>query len=425
MPNPLVLSLESARRLAVTCQHLAGPRPGGDVDGLRQVLRTLRCLQLDPVNAVARSHLLVLWSRVGGYDPADLDTLLWEERWLFEYWAHAASIVLAEDYPIHQVMMRGYPGTGSVYGRRVRDWLEANGELRQHVLDRLRESGPLAPAAFDDRASVAWQSSGWTNGRNVERMLDFLWVQGQIMVAGRRGRTRHWDLAERWLAGWAGAAPLPRREAVSQAAEHALRALGVARPADIERHFTRDRYPGLAQILDDLERSGRIVPAEVEGGSERWYAHRDVLDLLEQPWQPRTTLLSPFDNLICDRARTERLWGFAFRTEMYVPKDKRLYGHYIMPILHGERLAGRLVPRLDRRRKVLEVEGLFPEPDFPYGEASVQAVGEAIAELAAFAGAREVGYAGTVADPWRTVRTSYVAGRSARARAVRRTAGCE
>jgi hypothetical protein len=401
MPNPLVLSLESARRLAVTCQHLAGPRPGGGLDGLRQVLRTLRCLQLDPIDAVARSHFLVLWSRLGDYDRADLDTLLWQERWLFEYWAHAASIVLAEDYPIHHVMMRGYAKGESPYAQRVRGWIEANDGLRQHVLDRLRTAGPLPPAAFDDLTSVPWQSSGWTNGRSVERMLDFLWSQGSIMVAGRAGRTRHWDLAERWLPAWADAPPLPRREAVSLAAEHALRALGVARVADIERHFIRDRYPELPEILDELQRSGRVVPAEVEGGSERWHVHRDVLGLLEREWQPRTTLLSPFDNLICDRARTERLWGFEFRTEMYVPKHKRRYGYYIMPILHGERLIGRLVPRFDRRKQVLEIEGLFPEAGFPGDEVSVRAVGEAVAELAAFAGAREVAYAATVSAPWR------------------------
>ncbi|MFI6797328.1 winged helix-turn-helix domain-containing protein [Streptosporangium canum] len=402
MSVPLVLGAESARRLAVNCQHLAGPRPGGDLEGLRQVLRTLRCLQLDPVNVVARSHLLVLWSRVGGYDPADLDVLLWRERWLFEYWAHAASIVLAEDYPIHQATMRGYPAARSRYGRRVHDWLEANDGLRRHVLDRLREAGPLPAGGFDDRTTVAWESRGWTNGRNVERMLDFLWIQGKIMVAGRDGRRRHWDLAERRLPEWTGDGPLPQEEVVSRAAEHALRALGVARAADIERHFIRDRYPGLAEVLDRLERSGRVLPARVEGGTERWYVHRDVLGLLERDWEPRTTLLSPFDNLICDRERTERLWGFAFRTEMYVPRDKRRYGHYILPILHGERLIGRLVPRLDRRRGLLEIEGLFPEADTPADGATVQAVGRAVAELGAFVGAREISYGDKVAEQWRT-----------------------
>ncbi|MEV6864967.1 crosslink repair DNA glycosylase YcaQ family protein [Streptosporangium subroseum] len=366
------------------------------------MLRTLRCLQLDPVNVVARSHLLVLWSRVGHYDPADLDVLLWRERWLFEYWAHAASIVLAEDYPIHHVMMRGYPAGRSGYGQRVHDWLETNDGLRQHVLDRLREAGPLPIGGFDDCATVPWASSGWTNGRNVDRMLDFLWFQGQITVAGREGRRRHWNLTERWLPEWVGGEPLPQEEAVSLAAEHALRALGVARAIDIERHFTRDRYPALAAALDRLERSGRVLLAQVEGGIEQWYVHRDVVGLLERDWEPRTTLLSPFDNLICDRERTERLWGFTFRTEMYVPKDKRLYGHYILPILHGERLIGRLVPRLDRRRGLLEIEGMFPEAETLADEATTRAVGRAVAELGAFVGAGKISYGDKVAEPWRT-----------------------
>ncbi|SEH01573.1 hypothetical protein SAMN05444920_12121 [Nonomuraea solani] len=394
----MILTLESARRLAVTSQHLAGPPADGGLEGMRQVLRRLRCLQLDPVNAVARSHLLVLWSRLGAYDPADLDVLLWQERWLFEYWAHAASIVLSEDYPIHQLMMRRYPGERSGYGRLVRDWLAANDELRRHVLDRLAEKGALPPGAFEDVAAVAWKSSGWTNGRNVERMLDFLWTQGQIVVAERRGRTRHWDLTTRWLPDWAQGEPLSEVEAVTLATEHALRALGVARAIDIERHFTRDRYPGLTQVLEELESRGRVVPAQVEGGDERWYIHRDALEQAE--WQPRTTLLSPFDNLICDRERTQRLWGFTFRTEMYVPKHKRQYGHYIMPILHGERLIGRIVPKIDRRRGVMEIEGVFPELDTVADPDTVRAVHDAITDLAGFAGAREVVFGERVVATW-------------------------
>ncbi|MEV0616845.1 crosslink repair DNA glycosylase YcaQ family protein [Nonomuraea sp. NPDC050404] len=399
----LTLSLRSARRLAVMCQHLAGPRPGGDLEGLRQVLRRLRCLQLDPINAVARSHLLVLWSRVGHFDPADLDVLLWRERWLFEYWAHAASIVLAEDYPIHHYLMRRYGAGQSAYSKMVGDWLRDNDALRGHVLDRLREKGPLPPAGFDDLAAVPWKSTGWTNGRNVDRMLDFLWCQGHVMVAGRQGRTRHWDLAERCLPEQARAEPLPTEQVVALAAEHALRALGVARPIDIERHFTRDRYPGLPEALDGLRRADRVVPVTVEGGDEPWYAHRDALALLERDeWEPHTTLLSPFDNLICDRERTARLWGFVFRTEMYIPRHKRQYGHYVMPILHGDRLIGRLVPKVDRRRGVLEVEGVFPEAEMETAdESTVRSVGRAVAELGAFAGAREVAYGEKVPDRWR------------------------
>ena len=130
---------------------------------------------------------------------------------------------------------------------------------------------------------------------------------------------------------------------MTRAAGHALRALGVARARDVERHFTIGRYPGL-----DLERADWARPVRVEGGSEQWWVHRDALGLLDEEWRPRTTLLSPFDNLICDRDRTERLWDFAYRNEMYVPKHKRRFGCYVMPVLAGERLIGRVVPRMDR-----------------------------------------------------------------------------
>ena len=155
---------------------------------------------------------------------------------------------------------------------------------------------------------------------------------------------------------------------MTRAAGHALRALGVARARDVERHFTIGRYQGL-----DLERMGWARPVRVEGGSEQWWVHRDVLARLDEDWRPRTTLLSPFDNLICDRDRTERLWAFAYRNEMYVPKHKRQFGYYVMPVLAGERLIGRVAARVDRKSGVLVVEGMYAEPGAPSDPALVAA----------------------------------------------------
>ena len=217
-------------------------------------------------------------------------------------------------------------------------------------------------------------------------MLDTMWKQGVITVAGRDGLRRLWGLAD-----FPAAADLPREELVTQAAGHALRALGVARARDVERHFTIGRYPGL-----DLERMDWARPVRVEGGSEQWWAHRDALDLLDEEWRPRITLLSPFDNLICDRDRTERLWDFAYRNEMYVPKHKRRFGCYVMPVLAEDRLIGRVVPRMDRRRGELVVEGVFAE-EGSAGSMAAAPVAAAIESLASFAGAGSVRYAGPVA----------------------------
>jgi uncharacterized protein YcaQ len=342
---------------------------------MRKVLLGLRVLQIDPVNVVARSHLLVLWSRLGVFDRNDLDALLWRERWLFEYWAHAASIVLTEDYPIHRAMMRKYPEPAK------RDWLGANAEFRRYILDVLRDEGPLAIGAFEDRAAVGWVSTGWTNGRNVEQMLDILWKQGIVTVAGRDGSRRLWDLADFPDAG----EDLPQAEVVMRAAGHALRALGVGRARDVERYFIPGRYAGL-----DLERAAWARPVGVEGGTEQWWVHREAFGLLDEEWLPRTTLLSPFDNLIHDRERTERLWDFTYRNEMYVPKHKRRFGCYVMPVLSGDRLTGRVASRIDRRRGVLDVEGVFTEAGVP----ADPLLPAALESLASFAGAGSVSYPG-------------------------------
>jgi uncharacterized protein YcaQ len=280
-------------------------------------------------------------------------------------------------------MMRRYGVSAT--NTQLRDWLVANEEFRQYVLARLRDGGPLPGAAFEDRATVSWTSTGWTDGRNVERMLDTLWKQGVVTVAGRDGLRRLWHLAE-----FPEAVDLPEPEVVTRAAEHALRALGVAQARDVERHFTIGRYPGL-----DLERAPWARPVSVEGGSEQWWVHCDTLGLLDEEWRPRTTLLSPFDNLICDRDRTERLWDFTYRNEIYVPKHKRRFGAYVMPVLAGERLVGRVAPRMDRRRGELVIEGMFAEESA--GVLPEGSVAAAIGSLAAFAGGGSVIYSGATA----------------------------
>jgi hypothetical protein len=258
-----------ARRLAITRQRLAGKPPAATRTGIMSVVRDLGCLQLDPISVVARSPLLVLWSRLGPYDVADLDALLWQERRLFKYWAHAASIVLTEDYPIHQYLMRlrtkrlASP-SGSAFIGRLSAWMKANEVLRRHVLSRLRHRGPLALREFEDRAVTGWRSGGWTTGRNVERMLSTLWIQGKVMVAGRAGLEKRWDLAEQWLADWTPRERLSDREVVWKAAQRSLRALGVATPRQIGNHFTVGRYPGLVEILDEMERR-RVIEREHRG----------------------------------------------------------------------------------------------------------------------------------------------------------------
>jgi uncharacterized protein YcaQ len=400
-----------ARRLAITRQRLAGPPPPApDAGGILDVVRDLGCLQLDPIAVVARSHQLVLWSRLGAYDMDDLDTLLWRERRLFEYWAHCASIVLTEDYPIHQVQMRKSRTGSSNWATRVRDWIAANQELHDYILEELCTKGPRMSSQFEDQAEEHWESSGWTAGRNVSRMLDFLWIRGQITVAGRSGIQKVWDLTERHLPDAITLPELPEQEAVRQAVQKSLRALGVGRRADINLHYTRGSYPRLPAVLAELEADGRIAQVAIRDGDRTWpgpwYIHVDDLPLLDRlaagDWTPRTTLLSPFDNLICDRARTELLFDFNFRIEIYVPQAKRQYGYYVLPILHGDRLIGRIDPRMDRKQGRLVVNAVYAEPDAPMTDATARAVAGAVGDLAAFLGAKNITYTERVPDGWRS-----------------------
>jgi uncharacterized protein YcaQ len=400
---------ELARRLAVTRQRLAGPRPPADATGILDVARDIGYLQLDPISAVARSHLLVLRSRVGNYDLAQLDQVMWQERRLFEYWAHAASIVLTEDYPIHSAMMRAHATGYSSWDERTRAWVSANETLRRYILDEIERLGPLPSKYFTDKSDAGWHSMGWTAGRNVSQMLDYLWIKGQLMVAGRKGGQKLWDLAERCLPDWTPRDPLPEREIVRRAAQKSLRALGLARPAHIQQHYTRGRYSDLESVLADLEAEGRIESVQIADDGQNWpgpwYVHADDLPLLDRlaagDWSPRTTLLSPFDNLICDRNRTEKLFNFKFRVEIYTPKAQRQYGYYVLPILHGDKLIGRIDPVMNRTHKRLTINAVYAEPDAPMTRVAAQAVAGAIEELGTFLGAKDIVYGEQVPDKWR------------------------
>jgi uncharacterized protein YcaQ len=372
------------------------------------VVRDLGCVQLDPISAVARSHLLVMWSRLGPYNTAELDSLIYESRHLFEYWAHAASIVLTEDYPIHSIMMRRYREDESQWLNVVRGWMEGSKALYSQILQRIEAEGALPSRSFEDNAAADWYSSGWTNGRNVGRMLDFMWTRGDIMVAGRSGLQKLWDLSERVLPDWTPREELAQHEVVYRAAQKAIRALGVARPGDIKLHYTRDRYPDLENVLKKLQAEGCIEQVRiVQDGSEwpgPWYIHSEdtaLLDRLDRQWQPRTTLLSPFDNLICDRARTERLFGFNFRIEIYVPKEQRKYGYYVLPILHGDRLIGRIDPTMNRKKKQLEINAVYAEPDAPLTTEVGVSIRQSIEELAAFLGAHTITITQRVPQGWK------------------------
>ena len=403
MITPLILSPQDARRLAVMAQYLEAPRPNPTKADLLATIGRITCLQLDPINVVARTQLLVPFSRLGPYDPAHLDALLWEDRALFEYWAHAASIVLADDYPLFRPHMHEREVAGGVWRQRVRDWQEANRSFQQSLLGELAQRGPLYAEEIESRATVPWPyPSSWGSGNDVVIMLEILWLRGYVTVTARQGNgyglKKRWGLMEHQVGDRVHTPPADRHALVRRAVERSLLALGPARLRDVKHYFTRHNYPGLAQALAELLAEGVTVPVVIrdDGGDwpGPWYLHRDLLPELERArrseWRPQTVLLSPFDNLIADRDRTERLFDFFYRIEIYTPAAKRRYGYYVMPILHGERIIGRVDPKMNRQTGRLLINAVHLEPGIDLDRESRAAVEKAIDNLASFLGAAAV-----------------------------------
>jgi uncharacterized protein len=351
-------------------------------------------LQMDPTNVVARTEHLVLWSRIGQhYRREELERLLWKERSLFEYHAH---IVPTSDYAIYKGMMRKYPDVSRgerTRHRYIQQWLKSNAKLRQQILSQLRRKGPLCSRDMEGKAAVAWRTGGWNDRKQkqVGQMLEILWRRGEIAVVGREGRERVWDLAERWLP--ADKSHLSSKDVARITVDRQLRSRGIAKPSQFAYSLI-GKPPEWEIVLKDIIREAIAIPVKVEGLKGPWYAHKEIL---ERQFEPRTTLLSPFDRLISNRQRTQELFDFDYHLEIYVPPAKRRFGYYVLPILHGDRLIGRLDPLFDRDSGELHVNAVYaekraePQTGLP--------VTRAIQELAAWLGATRLSV-GTVPKVW-------------------------
>ena len=327
------VSAEEARRIAVRSQLL-----DGRAKGVLTTVRRLGFLQIDVVAPVERPQHLVLYSRLGPrYDRDELDRLLWKKRALFEW---DAFIYPLEDLPLVRARIRDFRRSRRTKSQRwVREFLTTNAAFRRYVLRELERNGPMLSRDFEDRAVGEKRDHRWWGSRMVGLMLLSLHNYGEITVVGRQGGERLWDLTERW---W------PETETIS------------IREAERIRQDKRFRSQGV-----------RLA----KGG---WEAHPDAAD---GPAPDRAVLLSPFDRLVYDRNRAEALWGFRYRLEMFVPKAKREYGYYVLPLLAGDRLVGRAEPRFDRKTGELELLGAW-------GDTS--RLDEALADLAAWLGAASI-----------------------------------
>jgi uncharacterized protein YcaQ len=322
------VSKDEARRIAVRAQLL-----DGSATDLLGTVRHLGFLQIDPISTVAPPQYLVPWSRLGPYDTAELDSLLWEQKKLFEWNAFIWPI---EDLPLLQARMRRRRPGKTADERRGNEFLATNKGFRRFVLRELGENGAMLSREIEGHAPLTWTAHGWYGSRGVAVMLEVLHGRGLVAVAGRRNGQRLWDLAEKW---YPPTEKVPLREANRLLAEKRARAQGV-----------------------------KLTP-------QGWEVHPDASD---GPVPDRATLLSPFDRLVHNRDRAEALFDFHYRLEMYVPKAKREFGYYVLPLLVGDELVGRAEPRFDRKTRTLEVLGAW-------GDTS--RLDEALSSLATWLGA--------------------------------------
>jgi uncharacterized protein YcaQ len=377
---PPQISIEVARRLALHAQGLATPpQPEATV---ADVVRRIGCLQLDPVAAVARSPLLVLNARMrAGANERALNHAAYARRVLFDYWAHEASLCHIDDLALHRWYMRRWLSLPR--RRNYAELLERNAGFTDDLLAEIRERGPLRAQDIEEREIDHWKHGHWTDEINwrqtVARLLEALWLSGRIGVHSRDGLTRNWHVLDKCLPpGALNAVPeLSDDDATRIGLRRALRMLGVAKPGHIRKHFVRNRYPDLEELLD---KEPDIEAVEVEGTRGTWFALADSVATDLEPGR-RTIALSPFDNLIADRARTAELFGFDHRLEIYVPPAKRIWGYYVLPILHGERFIARADLRVEDG--VMRVLSLHEEG----GRRAPSAIRRALEQLARWRGA--------------------------------------
>ena len=385
-PSPIKLSLDTARCLAVVKQGLHRRPPSAGKGILLDAIRRIGLLQLDTINVVARSHYLVMLSRVGPYDPADLDALLYPDRRLFEQWAHAACLIPVEDYahfaPV--IRARGERPPKPWIERRLGD--DPQGTLDE-VLSQVRERGPLASRDFQDPRG---ERGTWWDWKPAKTALEILLEWGTLMVDRRVNFQRYYNLAERVLPASAEFPSCTVDDWRRWAALRSVSYLGVATAAHISDYY-RIKKPAARAAVHALAAEGAVVPVEVEGWRDTAYLHPADLPLVQEieagAHQPTlTTFLSPFDNLIWDRQRVRDLFGFDYRSEMYQPAAKRQYGYYVLPILHGGRLVGRLDPKAERKTGTLIVRAIYLEPDQPVTDKLLAGVASALREFMAFHG---------------------------------------
>lgn len=350
---PETLSAAQARRVALAAQGFGRPRGPVGTRQLNGMLRTLGVLQLDSVNVFARSHYLPLMSRLGPYDPALLDRLIFSRRSPYiEYWAHMASVVPVEHLPLFRWRMDERRAKGDEFGT----WYRSNLEMIDFVLAEVAQHGALASGQVEHENNVS--TGPWWGWSEVKTALEVLFMQGRLVASHRVRFERYYDLPERRIPAEVLAREVPKQDAVRELVRISTAALGVGTVRDIADYFRMLQVDAKGAIADLVD-AGELTPVRVEGWKQPAYLHTAARI-------PRrieaTAVLSPFDPVVWERERALRMFGFDYRIEIYTPGPKRRYGYYTLPLLIDEALVGRIDLKADRQAGVLRVQSAWREP---------------------------------------------------------------
>ncbi|MFN2614138.1 MAG: winged helix-turn-helix domain-containing protein [Actinomycetota bacterium] len=349
------LSLAEARALALTAQGF-GSRDGSAVTEERamRMLKQIAPLQIDSVNVLVRTQYLPLFSRLGAYDREIIDGLAYRRRALFEYWGHMASYMPVEMFPLMRWKMR--LAGASVAWQGIRQLADKHPEYIEDVYNEVKDRGPITASDLSDPGRKTGPWWGRAAGKDA---LEWLFHCGRVTASDRRNFERVYDLTERVIPARALDAPEPNEhDARAELLLRSARALGVATARDLFDYF-RLNAPKTRPVLEELIAARALTPVAVEGWKDRAY----TLPRARVPAMPgATALLSPFDSLVWDRARTERLFGFFYRIEIYVPAPKRVHGYYVLPFLMNGELVARADLKADRSSRTLLVHAAFAEP---------------------------------------------------------------
>ena len=386
MPADLSFSVKQARRMALAAQGFSGRQGPASIKAahLNRMIERLGVLQIDSVNAVVRSHYLPLFSRLGHYAPLLLEQAAWSQgrrRSLFEYWGHEASLLPMALYPLMRWRMaRARQGQG-IYAQMARFGREQKAII-QRVLKTVEQQGAVGAGSLSTREERAGPWWDWSDEKHA---LEWLFAAGLVTVAGRRGFERLYDLPERVIPGGILQTSVGEAEAQRGLLLHSATALGVGTEKDLRDYFRLDPVDSrnrLAELVED----GQLLTCRVHGWTPTAYC-------LPTPKVPRkvaaSALLSPFDSLIWERSRTERLFDFRYRLEIYTPQDKRVYGYYVLPFLHNERIAARIDLRAERANGRLAVHAVHEEQP-GLDEEGMLALASNLRQMAEWLGLEEV-----------------------------------